>query len=794
MRRLHLLLLVASLVACDDDTADNDPPAGPDSMAVDPDVGTDAVPDVETGDDPDADTRDPDAAVPDVGADAAPPNPDATVEPLDLPCNTAVGEIPEGLVELKHDDGAGMADLIDQDWEIAGVPVATGHLWEAVKFELEHPARIHAITVQYGQLPQRDDWPVELGVFPDFGYNGFDFWKFDAQWSGSRCSGDLKRGEWVTFVLDEPVEIDHPGLVYVGSLRDHPRDQAILFDGNFDERCAENPQECCNGFDRCHSAWNFPELRNVNGTPFWPGLSTSFLYDYMVRIHVEYTEEADPAEDLFQPVPDLATSNRMAWGDYDNDGDDDMLLPGPRLMRNDDGAFVDVSEETGLSASGAAGAGVWGDYDNDGCLDILAFVESPHRADSLLRNDCEGGFTNVTEASGIVDLQEYLRCEGDETATGSPTPAAAWWDYDGDGLLDIYLPNFICWPEGTYYTDTIWHNDGDGRFSDRTGMDGFRDLDAERLASRGAAPIDVDQDGDVDILVNNYRLHRNIFYLSNGDGTVEQAHTELNLTGNLTQQGLSRAYGHSIGTAWGDLDGDGDYDLVVANLAHPRFFDFSDKSQVLIQQEDGTFEDIQGAFEQPWGDAGLRYQETHSVPVLGYFDHDGNLDLAISATYDGRPSDFYWGNGDGTFRLDQYRSGLDVRGGWGMAVADYDHDGDLDLATSQGLLENTGGSGGHWFQVRAVGNVASNRAALGATVRVVADGRLQVRHVNGGTGQGCQDSLYLHFGLGDAEAVERVEVLYPGGGLVTYEGPFDADQRLWVYEDGAATPGWVGEP
>ena len=791
--RLHLvLILAAGFLACDDDGAGEDPAeAGPDAAVTGPDAALTGV-DAEAVTDPDAAQPDPDAAV--LDPDAAALDPDAAVAPLDLPCNTAVGTIPEGLVELKHDDGAGMADVVAQDWTVAGIPIATGTLHEAVRFELEHPARIHAITVQYGQLPQRRDWPVELGIYPDFGSNGFDFWQLDPHWTGSRCTGDLDPGEWVTFVLDEPVEIDHPGLVYVGHLRDHPRDQAFLFDGTFDERCQENPQECCNRMDHCHSAWNFPELRNFQGTPFWNGLSTSFLYDYMVRLHVEYTDEADPAEDLFQPVPDVTTGSRIAWADYDNDGDDDFLVAGPRLMRNDGGVFVDVSEETGLSAAGASGAGVWGDYDNDGCLDLLVFEETPHRADSLIRNDCEGGFTNVTDASGIVDLQGYLRCDGDETATGSPNAAAAWWDYDGDGLLDIYLPNFICWPEGTYYTDTIWHNDGDGRFSDRTGMDGFRDLDAERLAGRGASPIDVDQDGDVDIVVNNYRLHRNLFYRSNGDGTVEQAHTELNLTGNLTRQGLGTAYGHSIGTAWGDLDGDGDFDLVVANLAHPRFFDFSDKSQVLIQQDDGTFEDIQGDFEQPYGAAGLRYQETHSVPVLGDFDHDGHLDLAISATYDGRPSDFYWGNGDGTFRLDQYRSGLDVRNGWGMAVADFDLDGDLDLATSQGLLENTGGGGGHWLQVRAVGNVASNRAALGATVRVVSGDLTRVRHVNGGTGQGCQDSLYLHFGLGDAASVDRLEVLYPGGGLVAYEGPFEADQRLWVYEDGTVTPGWVAEP
>ncbi len=783
MKRIWCLFAVA-LFACDDGGAgavsEVDAAIDLDAAAPDPDMATP---------EPDMATPDPDMAVPE--PDAA--TPDMRPPPLDLPCNTAVGEIPEDLTELKWDDGRGVADVVAQDWAVLDQPLATAELHEAVRFELAHPARVHAISVQYGTLPPRRDWPVELGLYPDFGQNGFDFWQFDPHWTGRRCSGDIEPGEWVSFVLDEPFELNHPGLLYVANRRGHPRDAAFLFDGEIHPDCAEAPQECCGQFDQCHSAWNFPEITRVNGTPAWNGVSTTFAFDYLVRLHVEYTEEADPADDLFQPVADVPTGGRLAWGDFDNDGDDDLLTNGPRLLRNDAGVFVDISEETGLAAIGAGGAGVWGDYDNDGCLDLFVFEETPSRADFLLRNDCEGGFADVTEASGIVDQQAYQLCDGDEATIHSPTPAAAWWDYDGDGLLDLYLPNFICWSDETFYTDTVWHNDGDGRFSERTGMDGFRDYDAERYAGRGASPADVDLDGDVDLLVNNYRLHRNLHYRNNGDGTVEQAHEQLQLAGNETRLGISVAHGHSIGAAWGDLDSDGDLDVVVANLAHPRFWHFSDKTQVLLQGDDGVFEDIQGDFEYPAGAAGLRYQETHSVPVLGDFDHDGHLDLAISCTYDGRPSDFYWGNGDGTFRLDQYRSGLDVENGWGMAVADFDLDGDLDLATSRGLLENTNGNG-RWLQVRAVGNVNSNRAALGATVRVVAGELTRIRHVNGGTGQGCQDSLYLHFGLGDEATVDRVEVLYPGGGLVTYEGPFDADQRLWVYEDGTVQAGWVADP
>jgi hypothetical protein len=93
--------------------------------------------------------------------------------------------------------------------------------------------------------------------------------------------------------------------------------------------------------------------------------------------------------------------------------------------------------------------------------------------------------------------------------------------------------------------------------------------------------------------------------------------------------------------------------------------------------------------------------------------------------------------------------------------------------------------------VRAIGNVLSNRAALGATVEVSFAGQKRIRHVQGATGKGGQDSLYLHFGLGAASEASEIRVLYPGSGEVVYTGPFAADQRVWVYEDGTVHLGWA---
>ncbi|RLB45976.1 MAG: hypothetical protein DRI90_27845, partial [Deltaproteobacteria bacterium] len=206
----------------------------------------------------------------------------------------------------------------------------------------------------------------------------------------------------------------------------------------------------------------------------------------------------------------------------------------------------------------------------------------------------------------------------------------------------------------------------------------------------------------------------------------------------------------------------------------------------------GSYADNAGDWLTPDSDNGLRYQETHSVPVLADIDQDGALDLAITCIYNGRPSDFYWGNGDGTFVLDAYHAGITTENGWGAAAADFDNDGDMDLFADV-LFENTLSTAdkGHWLQARAVG-VTANRAALGATVKVTTGTTTRIRHVQGGSGKGGQDSLYLHFGLGDATSIDQIEVVFPGGNTVLYPGPINADQRVWLFEDSTtAQPGWA---
>ncbi len=735
---------------------------------------------------------DDDTPIPDGGPDG--PLPDVAVDvQVDTgppPCGTGNRSLPKGLTELKWDNGKAATNVRAQSWTIKSASgtshtVAKEALLEAVRFELKHPAEVYGFAVQWTNLDAKAAGTNELkaGLYRDFGHNGFDLWEKEPLWSGTRCQKDVKKGQWVNYVFKKPVVVSHPGLVYVGHRADKLTDPLFPFDD-------QGSGVKCDKFDKCHTSINLPNAGNMpkNGISY-NGTTFQIPYNFLVRLYVKYTKDLKETDRIFQKSTKLkAASSSVSWGDFDNDGWDDLLVGGT-LYKNDKGAFTDVTQSSGIKdMKASATGGVWGDYDNDGCLDLFLFSESRTRADTLAKGDCKGKFTDVTDKAGIVDKQTYNPC-GDATKNiRSPTAAAAWLDIDGDGYLDLYLANFICWSPGTFYMDTVFRNKGDGTFEEISAKKGFSNLETP---SRTASPVDHDGDGDIDLFVGNYRLIKNLFFQNNGDGTVTEEAENRDLAGNPRFYS-KYYYGHTIGSAWGDLDNDGDFDLVVGNLAHPRFWQFSDRTQILLNDGKGKYKEISGAWKKPYGNpSGLRYQETHSVPVLGDFDNDGALDLAITCVYDGRPTDFYWGKGDGKFTLDTYTTGITTTNGWGISASDFDHDGDLDIYAT-GLFVNTPkATGRHWLQVRAVGNIKSNWAAIGATVKVVAGAKTYMRHVQGGTGKGCQDSLYLHFGIGAAAKVDEISVAYPGGKTVKYAGPFSADQRVWVYEDGKTHKGWA---
>ncbi|MFH1529810.1 MAG: FG-GAP-like repeat-containing protein [Pseudomonadota bacterium] len=452
-----------------------------------------------------------------------------------------------------------------------------------------------------------------------------------------------------------------------------------------------------------------------------------------------------------------AVGGHAAFGDYDNDGDDD-LLSGGTLWRNDGGgAFTNVTADVNIG--GAGGETVWGDYDNDGWRDILAIGGDG----KLFRNLGDGTFEDVTVAAGVV--------------LDTNTQGVAWFDFDGDGHLDFYAASYGLSSDGEIATrDFFYYNKGNGTFEELTAAAGIPVTGAQ-WHGRGICIADYDEDGDPDVYVGNYRLDPNQLWnnLGNGMGFKDVA-AAAGVKGTYEQG----AYGHAIGPGFADLDGDGRFDILLPNLAHPRFFDFSDPTTLYINEGDGTFT----GYEPP--SRGIVYDETHSDSTLFDADNDGDVDVFLTSVYVGRRSFLYLNDGTGNFTDGTWEAGILHLNGWGAAAADVDGDGDQDLMANRLFLNEH--EGGHWLEVKLVGGATpgatagwSNRDAIGAVVEADLGDRVLTRQVEGGTGVGCQNSAILHFGLADLTAIPTLTVKWPSGNTTVV---FDAqaDQLIEIHE------------
>jgi hypothetical protein len=283
----------------------------------------------------------------------------------------------------------------------------------------------------------------------------------------------------------------------------------------------------------------------------------------------------------------------------------------------------------------------------------------------------------------------------------------------------------------------------------------------ERYRARGVTACDFDQDADLDIYVSNYRLQPNLLWRNDGSGAFADVAAEYNAL--ATSPGFEG--GHSIGAAWGDFDGDGRFDLFAGNFAHVDDRGDQPKSRFLrnLGPPGGYhFEDR--------GTCGIFYQESYASPAAGDYDNDGDLDLFFTTVYGiasfGRPNHAVLYRNDGRFAFADATAdaGLaDLPPTYQAAWADFDRDGDLDLATAGKLFVNEG-QGGHWLEVRLCGDGKRvNAAAVGTQVRVRCGPTLVTRQVEAGTGEGNQNDLTLHFGLGTHSGPLTVEVMWPDG-------------------------------
>ena len=479
----------------------------------------------------------------------------------------------------------------------------------------------------------------------------------------------------------------------------------------------------------------------------------------------------------------------VAVEDYDNDGDLDFYfstaqtrddwLAGNRpkanaLYRNNgDGTFTEVAEEAGVALKAWALGAYFVDYDNDSDKDL--YVTCRAGPNVLFRNNGDGTFTDVTEASGLA---------------GPPiwSTSAAFGDLDADGDLDLYVTNYcefdianppfegkrtifmgmevLLGPMGLVGApDHLYRNNGDGTFTNITREAGI-DLHPPFSYGMGVVMSDLDQDGDLDIFVANDSVANYLWRNDGGLRFTELAHR----AGVATNEDAKDQAG--MGADAADYNGDGRTDLFVTNFSHDFNTLYRNEGDLVFT--DATFEASLSDSFSPlvWGTKFFDY------------DNDGRLDLFVAnghvypeveehphlSTSFKQANTLYWNRGDGSFenRTASAGPGLAiVESTRGAAVADLDRDGDLDLLLTNldappSVLVNEGGNRSSWISLRLVG-VRSNRDGVGARLELETNGMRQVREVNPYGSYLSQSSYEVHFGLDKAERVERLVVHWPSG-------------------------------
>jgi len=409
------------------------------------------------------------------------------------------------------------------------------------------------------------------------------------------------------------------------------------------------------------------------------------------------------------------------WIDLDQDGWTD-LCAGGKIYRNLEGKKFEQI--------GTAGDCVAADFDNDGYADLYSW-----RQRKLYRNLGSNAFAEV-------ELPELPK---------GGSLGAVWGDFDNDGFVDIYAGGYESWPNDTY-ADFLLRN--------RSGKEFEKTWTDARRRARGVTACDFDRDGALDVYVSNYRLQPNVLWRNDGKGGFADEAAKRGVIAN----GPGFGGGHSIGAAWGDFDNDGHIDLFAGNFAHRD--NRGNQPQSLWLRNRGPAADY--AFENK-GQGGVFYQESYASPAAGDIDNDGDLDLFFTTVYGtasfGRKNHAVLFRNQGGFAFENATAAAKLGGlppTYQAAFADFDNDGDLDLMTAGKLWVNGGVADTHWLKIRLQGDGKKvNRSAIGAQVRVAFGERTLTRQVEAGTGQGNQNDLTLHLGLGEHDKPVSLEILWP---------------------------------